>query len=363
MAKKTTRSKRLPGLIRRGRIYHIDKVVPGFGPLRESTHQTCRETAERILIRRVAEIQDQVLLGIRPDFTFEQAAAHYLDTESHKASIKRDIYGLDRWIPRIGRRKLREIHQGILDPFIERDRASGLKSGTVRRDLAPVNRILQLAARLWRTEGGLSWLAEAPLIQMPDWKDARQPYPLNWDEQEQLLKHLPPHLIDPVIFAVNTGLRSREQAKLRWSWEVPVPELNTSVFLVPAELRRKSYKPLVLVLNSICRKLIDAQRGTHETHVWHYRGKPYSEMLTPAFERSRNKAGLEQITWHDLRHTFARRLRAAGVSHETRQDLLGHTNKSMTTHYSAAELQELIRAAERLVSSQELKSGVILRTS
>jgi integrase len=48
---------------------------------------------------------------------------------------------------------------------------------------------------------------------------------------------------------------------------------------------------------------------------------------------------------HDLKQTFGRRLRAAGVSFEDRQDLLGHKSGRITTHYSAAELHNLIKAA------------------
>jgi integrase len=45
--------------------------------------------------------------------------------------------------------------------------------------------------------------------------------------------------------------------------------------------------------------------------------------------------------------TFAcRRLRAAGVSFEDRQDLLGHRSGRITTHYSAADLLRLIEASE-----------------
>ncbi len=51
---------------------------------------------------------------------------------------------------------------------------------------------------------------------------------------------------------------------------------------------------------------------------------------------------------HDLKHTFGRRLRAAGVSFEDRQDLLGHRSGRITTHYSAAELENLIAAAEEV---------------
>lgn len=50
----------------------------------------------------------------------------------------------------------------------------------------------------------------------------------------------------------------------------------------------------------------------------------------------------------DLKHTFGRRLRAAGVSFEDRQDLLGHKSGRITTHYSSAELTSLIAAAEKV---------------
>jgi hypothetical protein len=46
--------------------------------------------------------------------------------------------------------------------------------------------------------------------------------------------------------------------------------------------------------------------------------------------------------------TFGRRLRAAGVSFADRQDLLGHRSGRITSHYSAAELSRLIKAAEKV---------------
>jgi hypothetical protein len=53
---------------------------------------------------------------------------------------------------------------------------------------------------------------------------------------------------------------------------------------------------------------------------------------------------LPQVRVHDLKHAFGRRLRAAGLSFEDRQDLLGHKSGRMTTHYSAAELMSLLEA-------------------
>ncbi len=47
------------------------------------------------------------------------------------------------------------------------------------------------------------------------------------------------------------------------------------------------------------------------------------------------------------------------MSFENRADLLGHKTGRMTTHYSAAELDNLIDAANRV--SDRGKSGVLLR--
>ena len=64
-------------------------------------------------------------------------------------------------------------------------------------------------------------------------------------------------------------------------------------------------------------------------------------MLNTGWRAAREKAGLPHVRVHDLKHTFGRRLRAAGVTFEDRQDLLGHRSGKITTHYSAAELSRL----------------------
>ena len=72
-------------------------------------------------------------------------------------------------------------------------------------------------------------------------------------------------------------------------------------------------------------------------------------MLNSAWKKARLRADLPIVRVHDLKHTFGRRLRAAGVSVEDRQDLLGHRSARITTHYSAAELSRLIEATDRVV--------------
>jgi hypothetical protein len=49
---------------------------------------------------------------------------------------------------------------------------------------------------------------------------------------------LPAHLERMALFDVNTGLRASELCGLRWSCEIQVPELDTSVFMLPEVLRK-----------------------------------------------------------------------------------------------------------------------------
>jgi len=95
---------------------------------------------------------------------------------------------------------------------------------------------------------------------------------------------------------------------------------------------RNSDDPLV-VLNRMAQSVVEAQRKQHATHLFAYQGKPTTRMLNSAWLRAREKAGLPQVRVHDLKHTYGRRLRAAGMSFEDRQDLLGHRSGRITTHY------------------------------
>ena len=86
-------------------------------------------------------------------------------------------------------------------------------------------------------------------------------------------------------------------------------------------------------------------------------------MLGRGWYEARRRAGLCQVRVHDLKHTFGRRLRAAGVSFEDRQDLLGHRSGRITTHYSAAELGRLIEAVEKVCAGDGQPELLVMRTA
>ena len=164
---------------------------------------------------------------------------------------------------------------------------------------------------------------------------------------------MPRHLADAVLYAVNTGCREQEVCQLRWDWEVKIPDMGTSVFVLSESITKTSTERVV-VLNSVAQRIIEGRRGINETYVFTYRDRAVGKMNNTAWKRAWRKAGLPvkkdiRRGVHNLRHTFARRLRSAGVPEETRATLMGHANGSITTHYSAAELAELKNAVEKIV--------------
>ena len=350
--------KRTPGLVRRQGLWHIDKRIGGRRVC-QSTGTAKVEEAELFLARQIEETRQAQVYGVRPTRSFELAAAKFVRENQHKRTIRDDVAQLKRLVPWIGSLPLNRIHTGTLQPWIEHRRKEGVATGTINHGLKVVRRILNLAQSEWLDENGLTWLAAAPKIKLlPDTRK-RQPYPLNWDEQQQLFSALPAHLAEMALFAVNTGCRDAEICNLRWEWEVKVPPLKTFVFIVPGEFVKNGDERLV-VLNDIARSVVNACRGKHPTHVFAYKGKPVKRMLNSSWCRVRKTLGLEQVRVHDLKHSFGRRLRAAGVSFEDRQDLLGHRSGRITTHYSAAELSKLIEAANSVCERSGNKPELVV---
>jgi integrase len=352
------RSRRTPGLVKRAGVWHIDKWIEGRRVCQSTGSDKIAE-AERYLARLRECIRKAEVYGVRPTRTFDAAAARFVKENQHKRSLNRDVCMLKQLMPFIGHLALNRVHRGTLDPWVDFKREEGRAPATINHGLKVVRRILRLAEYEWMDEHGLTWLERAPRIRMLPNPNPRQPYPMSWAEQQVLFSRLPAHLAEMALFAVNTGCRDSEICKMRWDWEVKVPTLDTFVFIVPGTYVKNGEERLV-VLNDIAKSVVNTHRGKHRTHVFSFRGHPVQRMLNSSWCRVREKVGLPQVRVHDLKHTFGRRLRAAGVSFEDRQDLLGHRSGRMTTHYSAAELSELIEAANTVCERNGNKPELVV---
>jgi integrase len=265
-------NRKTSGLTKRGRIWHLNKQFRGIR-IRGSAATTILTEAVELLASRIEAIRQSQLYGVRPMWTFREAAQKYLKENRHKKSVSDDERHLAMLDPFIGDLLLSRVYMETLRPFIEKRNKDGVKTKTINLSLETVRRILRLAADEWRDKRGATWLEMAPKIKLFRITDARKPHSLSVVEEQFLFRQLPSHLLRMALYKANTGSRQEEVCGLRWEWEKKVPEFGT--------------------------------------------------------------------------HTFGRRLRAAGVSFEDRQDLLGHKSQRITTHYSHPELSNLIAAAEK----------------
>jgi integrase len=353
--------KRISGLLKIGDTWHIDKQVNGHR-ICESTGTSSLEEAERYLVRLLESRRQAEVYGIRPKRTFREAATKFLLDNQHKKSIKQDAMILKILEPFIGDLFLESIHMGTLQRYIDARKESGVKNRTINYGFQVVRRILNLASTDWMDELGLTWLLVSPKIKLLSQLDSRKPYPLNWEEQDRLFDALPEYIRDMALFAVNTGCRDQEVCKLKWRWKVQVdlPELDY-VFIIPGEYTKNGEDRLV-VLNKVALAVVEKQRGNHHEFVFSYMGNNVGRMLNRAWKKARVKATLN-VRVHDLKHTFGRRLRSAGVSFEDRQDLLGHKSARITTHYSAAEILNLLDAANKVCEESRRPTLTLLRVN
>ncbi len=123
---------RRPGLRKKGRIWHIEKVIPGYGRFRESTSETDYGRAERYFDKRVEELRQISVYGERPKVTLVEAAEKFLREECPPKSVERAGYALAQVLPVVGHLLIQDVYDETLRPFKDTRRESVLFGGHLR---------------------------------------------------------------------------------------------------------------------------------------------------------------------------------------------------------------------------------------
>ncbi len=148
-------------------------------------------------------------------------------------------------------------------------------------------------------------------------------------------------------FALNTGLRQGSQYQLTWE----MVDWEARVLHIP---RTKNGEPIHLPLNDsaimVLRRLKESARSTGRVFISQETRK---SLNCPKhwFTDAVRLAGINDFHWHDLRHTFAARLRQKGVALEDIADLPGHKTLAMTKRYAHISMGHLHDAVRQLPST------------
>lgn len=143
--------------------------------------------------------------------------------------------------------------------------------------------------------------------------------------------------------ALHTGMRRGEQYRLRWQ----NVDLKHGIITIG---RSKTGEARRIQTNSTARDALLGlrERGDGVGYVCPGYDGPRTRDCRNWFETAVQAAGIQNLRWHDLRHTFASRLVMAGVPLRAVQVLMGHKRIETTLRYSHLGETHLHEAVERL---------------
>ena len=272
---------------------------------------------------------------------------HYLPfAKIHKRSWSRDeiLYRL-RIKPKFGDKKLADITRYQAQQFQNALSGEKISPATNDHHLRLLKRFLSLAVQWEMLEKNV--LSRFPLLLVDNQTE-------NYLDDAALqrlmtvLQAYPNRMIaSALMILATTGVRYAEAVFGRWD-EV---NLENGTWRIGGD-RNKSKRQKIVYLNDSAKQILE-QVGTQGKSVYLFpnpdTGKPYSN-LAKQWRSIRKLAQLSEKTrMHDLRHTYATRILAAGRSLFEVQKLLHHADSKTTLRYSHISEQQLREAASAAV--------------
>ena len=309
-------------LYQRGRIWHMDFYVQGKR-VQESTKTANERKAQKLYALRIAEVErGEYFKPVK--ITLRDFGKQYMEyAKANKRSWLRDEQIMKHLNGFFGDKLLTQIQPLSIEKY-KLERIKSVSPATVNREIALLKHLFNLAER-WDLYRGRNPVRDVKFLD----EDNLRYRTLTEDEEKALVAACSPYLQDLVVFAINTGLRLGEILNLKWE-EVDL-ERNVIRMLV-----QKNRRMLEVPLNERAATVVRAWRGIQKCDYVFYNAETGDQFkdLYPGLKKACRTAGLEGITWHTFRHTFATRLTGAGVDLVTVKELLGHSSVAVTTRYA-----------------------------
>jgi integrase len=116
----------------------------------------------------------------------------------------------------------------------------------------------------------------------------------------------------------------------------------------------KNGTPRGVPLNRDAVNVLEGERGKHPQYCFTFRGQPIRyELTNTAWQNAVAKAGLGDLRFHDLRHTWASWHRQSGTSCDELKELGGWKSRSMVDRYAKFATEHLAVAASRIESGRK----------
>src|SRR5262249_48095820 len=295
----------------------------------------------------------------RKPHAFGELVDRYLKhAESYKASFNREKYAIEGLKEYFGSAThLSKITTWTVEKW-KRERAKQVQPSTVNRELTILKHMLKMAVR-WE----LASVNPASVVSPFPIQEGR----IRFATEEELPKLIEscrnqatsPWLHPLVVLAMNTSARQGEILDLLREGDVDF-ERGLIYFG-----RTKNRRLKVIPMNQAAREAVEwfLQNSTGKYLVSWPWGDPVGRTTVyDAFNRACREAGIENLHFHDLRHTAASYMVMNGVDLPTVKEILGHREINMTLRYShlapahkAKAVQQLGDALEQIAKGEAFR--------
>lgn len=256
--------------------------------------------------------------------TVGELLAHY--GEERVGEVKdpeRLLHAIQALAPYWANKLVSEVDAETCDGYI---RWRNKSAWTMRREMGTLRAALTLAARRKR-------IPFAPPVNLPP-KGAAKDRWLSEEEIERLFVVAPDHLKKFIQIALATGRRKRAILGLKWlpSLDSGWVDLERGVihFLGRAEEESRKRKGVVRIPSTLLEEMRAWDKSA--SHVITFRGMPVGN-IKKAFASAVERAGLEDVTPHTLKHTAVTHAFMEGMTLEEATDFFATSRVTLEDVY------------------------------
>lgn len=322
----------------------------------------------------MVDILSKVQTGTAPGdckMTFKEASEIFMRLHASKKCKYNTEHGYKGYLknhllPYFGKLKLCEITPLAVNEFVAQELETGRRNSTV-------NKYTKLMSQIYSFMIDMDIVMKNPLARIKSLKEERSEEirSLSTEETKILLsktKEIYPDFYPLLFTALFTGMRQGELMGLTWdsiNWitrKITVDKNFTHGRVGTTKTGKVRKVDMSLELVKVLKEWrLACPKGEHNLVFPNGDGsyQDANNMIKRRFKPALNRAGIDSLRFHDLRHTYASLLLANGAPMKYVQHQLGHSSIKMTMDLYTHLLPEVNEQCVNLLDNIVEKAAVV----